>query len=505
MSLKQLSRFDGGLVQQRPSYALEDYFTPDARNVEILPSGKLRLPRLGCERFTASAVGDDAIDGLWQLRRADGTWVYVLASGGQLYTMDATAAVTALGAPLTFTRRRWQAVTYGGRLLIFNGADMPRSYKTELERLVDVEGATLPLNWKAGNWPRGVSLLNAGENEHLAAFGLGRDRSAVYFSAVKNPLKWNWLEAGSTAGRVVVREEDGEEVVAVADFAGLTLVMKETTTVAYLNLNPHTSECDGMTVYPWGCASAESVVRHENGLAWWARWQGGHGPLTLRAVQDYANIAGEAMAWRIEAALAEVSPSHLHLISGYWNDALDCVRWLVPSRKSARATMLFDYYPYRQAKDDSGRRLGAFHVGEFAGDMDVSCVLPLVSEGGPLVLAGDTQGYVNRLGFGQTDLGAEIESYYAFPTLVGATSLRVTGLEAVSQAGGSALRGSLAWNDGGAQTVGGLAPNLPDGKTCRLWPFGQGYRVQARVDHDGSAHEAEFEGLLLQLDPTGMR
>ena len=52
--------------------------------------------------------------------------------------MDASTTLATLGA-LTDTKRRWSAVTYGGRLLIFNGSDMPQSFKTELERLRDVE------------------------------------------------------------------------------------------------------------------------------------------------------------------------------------------------------------------------------------------------------------------------------------------------------------------------------------------------------------------------------
>ena len=302
-------------MQQLPSHMLPEVFTPDALNVEITPAGRLRLPRLGAERFRSAAVAGARIDGLWELRRADGTWIYVLACAGSLYTMDASTTLATLGA-LTDTKRRWSAVTYGGRLLIFNGSDMPQSFKTELERLRDVEDASLPVGWEAGNWPARVALLGAGEVEQLACWGLARERSSVYFSEVKNPLVWNSLQS-STAGRVIVREEDGEEVVAVVDFAGLTLVMKETVTVGYFDLDPHAGTAAGMKVYPWGCASADSLIRYENGLAWWARWKGGHGPLTLSAVQDYADIAAEAMTWRIQPALNEVSPSHLALISGY--------------------------------------------------------------------------------------------------------------------------------------------------------------------------------------------
>lgn len=497
--IRRYASFDGGLMQQLPSHMLPEVFTPDALNVEITPAGRLRLPRLGAKRFRSSAVAGARIDGLWELRRADGTWIYVLACAGSLYTMDASTTLATLGA-LTDTKRRWSAVTYGGRLLIFNGSDMPQSFKTELERLRDVEDASLPVGWKAGNWPARVALLGAGEVEQLACWGLARERSSVYFSEVKNPLVWNSLQS-STAGRVIVREEDGEEVVAVVDFAGLTLVMKETVTVGYFDLDPHAGTAAGMKVYPWGCASADSLIRYENGLAWWARWKGGHGPLTLSAVQDYADIAAEAMTWRIQPALNEVSPSHLALISGYWNGALDCCRWFAPSRKSAKATLLFDYYPRRQARDETGRRFGAFHVGEFAAGMDVSCVLPLESEGAQLVLAGDSQGYINRLHFGQTDLGVAIESRYVFPALQAAAPVRIVGFDALTAAGGGVLEGGVSWDGSDFRAVGAsLTPNRGDDRTCSAWPFGAGRHVEARLRHLGTDQVAEFEALLLEID-----
>ena len=494
------TQLDAGILQHVPGFRVPEGFTPDAWNVDIAPDGKIWLPRPGAVRWLTSPLQTGKrIDGLWQLRRADGTWAILSACNGQLYSLSAGKAATAIGSAIGAPRRNWSAQVYGSKIYTLNGEE-PRVYGTELEDFSDIEDMVLARTWRTGNWPRRVSLVNAGQNERLAMWGMPENPSYIYFSGLRDPLDWDWTADGSSALRLTVRENDGEAVVAVLDFGDLLLVMKETVTVAYRGLDYLDATAVAMKVLPFGCGGADSVVRWENGAAWWGRWDGGHGPMSIRSTDDALELRGEIMSQRIKDALQDVSDSQLHRISGHWRESRQAARWHVPSQRSTKSNLIFDHYPFRRYKDSSGKTLGAFHVG---GGLDATCALTLANG---LILGGDSDGYVNRLDFGRQDLGSDIKSFYSFPTTVSAGELRVTCADFITGEGGAQLRANVSWDDKAEQILAeSLESNLGDERTSRHWPMGSGRRFRTIVEHKGGDVAAELEAAILDVDPMGVR
>lgn len=494
-----LYRNDAGLHENVPGQMVAPGFTPDASNVDIDRDGRLSLPRMGTVRQVASPLASGKVNGLWRLGRRDGTWALVAVCNNTAYKISATGTATSLGTANGATDEMRSAVSYFGKLFIASGRAVPQVYETELEDLDDLEGATLPQAWENGNWPGHMTLINAGANERLAAWGFQRDRSRVYFSALQDYLDWTTEE---DAFSLVPAEDDNELAVSVFSFYDKLVINKETRTHIYQGVDATTGEIAKYDNIRGGSMAHSSVVYTGQDVL----WLGPDGFMSMRTVQEYGDVATQVLNSRIQASLKKISPTRAKQTVGYWDAEYQRARWFVPARSSYKNALIFDYYPDRRYKDSSGYTTGAWMVGE---GINASCVVSFPSAGRPIVLAGDYDGYINRLNAGHQDLGDDIASNYSFPKLDLGNRGRLPFLDFMVSAGGDALQAQVSIDDATAVAMAGdLAPTFPGDAAparARKVHYGAGHHFRPIVAHTGGDTQAILDGVSLTISPLGGR
>ena len=490
----------GGLIENQPRFRVPAGFTPDALNVDIDVDGRVWLPRMGVNRYISSAIAPYPIRGEWYLVRPDGTWAHLVCCNSTLYSILADKTWVEIGALYgpEYVQRSGQV--WSGRLFICSGYGPPQVYQTKLEDLNEIEGASLPPAWKTGNWPSTITLINAGRNERLLALGLRRDPSRAYVCALFNWKEWTDLDDSDddedVAFDFAVAEDDGEPLVGVSSLAGLLVCGKKSRTIIYTSVSPLTGPV-GMRPLGFGMANQDSIIAKGNIVM----WPSSEGFVILQAaLEPGAEARGTLSATRIPLSLKEISPTRLRQAVGIWDEKFKRARWIMPTRESARNHKVFDYYPFHRRRDGQGLTEGAWMVSD---GIEASCLLSYDSAGGPVILAGDYSGYVNRLNDGWTDFGGDIPSHYSLPRIFGpGRRVLVNRAELYFESGGQFVQAEHSVDDGDAKVLlpQALAPSFTGEHQAVRRPEGAGSDHLITLRHLGGGTPAVFEGAHLELD-----
>ena len=494
------SNFSAGLLEDARSRSIPDGFTPDAQNVDIERDGSITLPGRGVTRFTSSPLAaGKPVRGLWWLQRKDGTWAILAACDNKLWRIKASGDAESLGTLYGGVNTHYSGQVYLGQLFICSGQGSPQVYNTELEDLADLEDVDLPPTWKAGNWPSKVTLLNAGKNERLCMFAPGNDTSALWTCAYANHLAWNLDDDGYN---LAPGDGDGEELIAVASFHDLVICIKETRSFALHNIGTDGLP-EAMNLIPFGGDSQESVVSIDNALY----WSSPEGFVSLAAaLEPGADARGTFSSRRIPDALGEISQTRRRQICGAWDHKLRRVRWFAPDLKDVTNNRVFDFYPYHRHPDHRGLTTGAWMTWK---GIQASAVISYESAMGPIMLAGDYDGYINRVGFNHLNLGESIPAHFTLPTIELGYRGRIPIMDWLVHEGGDNLQVETAIDSGEAKiNYRTLEPTF-SGETAparaRLVNFGGGHDFQFTIRHRGGAEPGRIDGLVVEAQPLGGR
>lgn len=492
----------GGLIQSLPGRMLSASFTPEAINVQITRDGRLQLPRLGQTRFSNAQVSvGDEVTGLFWMRRRDQTWGIVAIAGDQISEILATGAVNNLTTFTAGVGKPWSAVNYLGRLFMVNGFEAPKVYETVVEDWLDMEDASFPDAWSEGNYPSNISMIAAGRNERLVAWGFREDPSRAYFSALQDFLDWT---DESNAFSLAVREDDGERIVAVVEFHDHVLMMKETKSVIYSGLDPTIGAAQNMRTIPYGCVSPRSVVKLENDVYWMSQ----DGPMSLKAVEQFGDVAGEIMATRIQGVTREISPNFRSKIVGIFDTRFQRLSWFYPTRQAVKNQKRLDLYIERVTKDPMGFIQGAWMLSD---NMEVAAAFEISTAGGPMILSGGYDGWINQQNAGRDDFGSGIAASYLFPVADYKAPVLHAEVDFLIRKGGGALTAGTAVDDRDFITLAGdLSPSFPGDAPpaiSRKVLTGQGRRLQLRIDFDTTAgiKYGEVDHVLLEAQTRKVR
>ena len=435
------------------------------------------------------------------MRRRDQTWGIVAIAGDQIVEILATGAVNPL---TTFTEgigKPWDAVNYLGRLFMVNGHEAPKVYETAVEDWLDMEGASFPAAWRPGNYPSNIGMVAAGRNERLVAWGFREDPSRAYFSALQDFLDWT---DESNAFSLIARKDDGERLVAVVEFHDHVMLMKETKTVIYSDLDPTIGATQNMRTIPYGCVSARSVVKLENDVYWMSQ----DGPMSLKAVEQFGDVAGEIMASRIAGVVGDISPNFKHKAVGIFDTRFQRLSWFYPTRQSVKNQMRLDLYIERVTKDPMGFIQGAWMLSD---NLEVARAFEIVTAGGPMILSGDYDGWVNQQNIGRDDFGSGIAASYLFPMVDYKAPALHAEVDFLVGKGGGCLTAGAAVDDRDFITLAGdLSPSFPGDAPpaiSRKVLTGQGRRLQLRIDFDPTAgvKYGELDHVLLEAQTRKVR
>ena len=509
MRTLQFLKHDGGLFEEVTARVVPTNFTPSAKNVDLDLDGELVLPRNGYTRHFETPITSAKVDGIWPYRKSDGTFYLMAATGdGVLWIIYPDGVAHGL-ATLEAGNSPWFGLAYGGKFFFANGRN-PIQVVGEPEivlgipyfttdELQDIDGVSVPGEWGPGNYPAKIGLVMQGKNERLFAFGMPEDHSRVYFSALQNWLDWT---TDNDAFSLAPLEETGERIMAVASFYEKLIIFKETQAVIYTGLDPTSGDVNAPTsVIPYGCVSNRSIVRVENDLLWMSQ----EGPMSLRAVEQYGDLAADTLGGRIRVTLKEMNALALESIVGVNDVKNRRVRWCYPVRGLAGNSKILDYYYDRRVKDSSGRISGAFMYGD---NIPATCFCTYESAGGHVVLFGDEDGYVNRLNFMWTDNGTLIESEYNYAEVDPGVRCRLVEADFMVSEGGGRLSASIVWDEQDEiPMVGSLEPasHLVHPAQARKVPLGNGRTFHVKVIHDGTDNRSTLVGWRGRVSLKGRR
>ena len=465
-------------------------FSPSMLNVDIDIDGRLIMPGMRAERVTQTAM-PGAVRGMWMLRRPDGTWALLCASESTLYRVTATWALVEIGELYgpDYTHRSGQV--YGGRLFLCSGHGIPQVYQTELEDMDDVEGIdtiTLPGEWKEGNWPSRVALINAGANERLVMFGLREDPTRVYGTQVQAPFLWT----GSGSLSLAVSEQDGEPVSAVTSFHDLVVCGKRTKSVAFEGVNPPS----GMQIIPFGMASQESIVSVGNDLL----WRDEYGVISLSAaLEPGAAAEGNLLSRRIATSMAQVPPPQARSSFSVWDEQFRRARFFGASRTSPDNDLHWDYYPYHAVPGNPGAWVPGSGI-------EASCAVTMKTAGGPAIILGGYDGHLYLMNRGY---GADVPSHYTLPKIRLPRRGTIRILDWLMREGGENVRVESSI-DGAAATImpGTLAPSFAGTAAparARKLHYGLGHEFSFTLRHIGGSSRASLDGLFYEEEVHGGR
>jgi hypothetical protein len=457
----------------------------------------VKFPRNGYQRYTTAALGTGEVRGVWHLVRADGTNDIVAACDSDIYRIKATGVPVSLATGLPGGEDHWSGVTYLNRLFLVHPDHKPQIYDTALEVLEDQDGADLPSVWEEGNRPRHIGLVASGKNERLAAWGFAEDPSRAYFCARKDYLDWT---TDGNAFSIAALEEDGERLIAVADFGTYLLMMKETRTVIFSGVDPSTGVADSMRVIPFGCVAPRSVGKTGNDLWWMSK----EGPISLRAVENYGELAADYLKSRIPTTIGDMSPVHLGQCVFVHDRRMKRISWFVPTRESVQNTMRLDYYYDRTVTDHENRAMGSWMRCE---GLPATCAVDIETAGPRMIITGGYDGWLNQMNFMYQDNGADIVSYFHSADFDYKVRVRAPEIDVLIESGGEHIELSMVF-DGTERSLRKTAsgPNVT-GKQhpyySRVAAFGSGHTLQFKVAHKGGDAQAVFSGIRAQLDLLG--
>lgn len=466
-------------------------FSPSMLNVDIGLDGRLVLPGLRVQQFTTEPM-PGPIRGMWQLRRPDGTWALCCASAGSLYRVKATGVPALIGALGSPERKRVSGQVYGGRLFLATGDTKPWVYDRELVPIDGVEDieADLPSEWKEGNWPSSVTLVNAGSNERLIMFGLRDDPTRIYASGVGDPFTFT----GAAAFSIPVAEQDGEPVAGVASFHDLLVCGKRSKSIAYVDVTGDGPQ--GMQVVPFGMASQESIVNVGNDLLW-RDW---YGVISLAAaLAPGAAAEGRVLSRRIAESMAQVPPPQARSSFAVWDEELRRARFFGASRTSPDNDLHWDYYPYHALSGHPGAWVPGSGI-------EASCGVNLRLVSGPAVVLGGYDGHLYLMNRGY---GEDVPSHYTLPKIRLKRRGTVRILDWLMREGGENVTVESSIDGEAARTIPGtLAPHFPGTEAparSRQLHYGLGHEFSFTLRHAGGSSRAVLDGLYYEEEVYGGR
>ena len=326
----------GGLNTKSSPMAMNPGQSPDLLNVVLSKTGAIKK-RTGWNHYNSSAIGGgDKIQGLFRLRKKNGSNYMIAIEGGTIYEESASGTFTTARGTNFDASAYWMGAAYNDRLYLANGSDAIQVYEGGANA-IDIGShidALIPATWGSG-YPSGLTVVLPDRGERMAAWGSSTEPSVVWFSAIQDALDWTTTgDAG--AFNIYVLKDNGEPVTAVQDFKDLTIIFKETEMAIYAGDTAATMSL--LQVFPVGCPAPRSIVKAGKNVYYWSQ----KGPTESRGVEEYGDIGPNHIGLLIEEEVRRgVNWSMIDQTVGFHDAENDRVIWIAPAAGDYRNNKVF--------------------------------------------------------------------------------------------------------------------------------------------------------------------